>query len=110
MLQAIAGSLPSFDRPVLILRARYDPVLTMSRARWLREALPQARLEVVSRAGHFLQEDQPERVASLLVDFLTEGRTDSPPPRPRTQRRALTVMREGLSLHSALVTRGRRFS
>ena len=84
VLQAIAGSLPSFDRPVLILRGRYDPVLTMSRARWLRETLPQARLEVVLGAGHFLQEDQPERVASLLVDFLTEGTRDSPPPRPGT--------------------------
>ena len=83
VLQVIAGSLPSFDRPVLIVRGRYDPVLTMTRARWLRDALPQARLEVVSRAGHFLQEDQPERVASLLADFLTEGRTDSPAPRPR---------------------------
>jgi haloalkane dehalogenase len=76
VLQTIAESLPSFNRPVLILKGRYDPILTTSRARWLQEALPQARLEVLPGAGHFLQEDQPERVASLLVDFLTQGSTD----------------------------------
>jgi haloalkane dehalogenase len=42
-------------------------------ARW-REALPHARVEAFPRAGHFVQEEEPEAVARLLADFL-----DGPP-------------------------------
>jgi haloalkane dehalogenase len=38
-------------------------------ARW-REALPHARVETFPRAGHFVQEEEPEAVARLLAGFL----------------------------------------
>lgn len=37
--------------------------------RW-RAALPQARVEAFPRAGHFVQEEEPEAVARILGDFL----------------------------------------
>ncbi|MCH8830108.1 MAG: alpha/beta hydrolase [Planctomycetes bacterium] len=61
---------------MLVLKASRDPILTMRRARWIVETLPRARLEIVECAGHFLQEDQPQRVAELLCAFL-----DEPEPR-----------------------------
>ncbi|HEX9710075.1 MAG TPA: alpha/beta hydrolase, partial [Candidatus Thermoplasmatota archaeon] len=38
-------------------------------ARW-REVLPHARVETLPRAGHFVQEEEPEAVARLLAGFL----------------------------------------
>lgn len=77
VLDMIGEVLPAFDVPVLILRGRFDPILSMARARTLARMLPDARLEVVPRAGHFMQEDQPERVAASLRAFLTEGQAGS---------------------------------
>lgn len=72
-VQRIGEALPSFDRPVLVLKAARDPILTMSRANWLIHTLPKARLEVVEKAGHYAQEDQPEKVAAAISQFLVEG-------------------------------------
>jgi pimeloyl-ACP methyl ester carboxylesterase len=58
---------------VLVLKAERDPILTMNRARWLVQTLPNARLEVVEKAGHYAQEDQPEKVAAAISGFLKEG-------------------------------------
>ncbi len=71
-LERIAAALPTFNRPVLLLKGSRDPILTTQRARRLVKALPHARLEVVEDAGHFLQEDQPQQVAELLRAFLNE--------------------------------------
>lgn len=70
MLTKIAAELPAFDRPVLILKGRWDPILSMRRARWLARTLPHARVEVIDGAGHFLQEDQPARVAELVASHI----------------------------------------
>lgn len=66
----IEAALPHFERPVLIVRGSRDPILTAGRARTIAQALPDARLEVLEGAGHFLQEDDPRAVARLLNDFL----------------------------------------
>ena len=41
--------------------------------RW-RAALPHARVETFPRAGHFVQEEEPEVVARLLAAFLDRAR------------------------------------
>jgi pimeloyl-ACP methyl ester carboxylesterase len=44
----------------------------------LAAAMPHARLEVIDGAGHFLPEDQPERLAELIAGFTApdkEGKT-----------------------------------
>ena len=69
-LERIGEALPSFDRPVLVLKASNDRVLSMGRARWLVETLPDARLEIIEKAGHYAQEDQPEKIALAISRFL----------------------------------------
>jgi haloalkane dehalogenase len=58
------------DKPVLILwplgdRAFKKRTLTLWRARF-----PEAEVHELEGAGHYVQEDAPERVVPLLLDFL----------------------------------------
>jgi pimeloyl-ACP methyl ester carboxylesterase len=67
----IADWLPSLDIPVRVVFGARDQVLTdvadtMER---VRRDLPQAEVTALPDAGHFLQEDQPERVGRLLAEF-----------------------------------------
>jgi haloalkane dehalogenase len=63
-------------RPALVLWGLADPAFRRADlARW-REALPQARVEAFPRAGHFVQEEEPEAVVRLLADFLDGGAPD----------------------------------
>jgi haloalkane dehalogenase len=72
-LERIGAALPTFDRRVLVLKAANDLVLSMNRARWLVRTLPDARLEIIEKAGHYAQEDQPVKIAAAISRFLAEG-------------------------------------
>jgi pimeloyl-ACP methyl ester carboxylesterase len=49
--------------------------MTAAFADWTRRALPDGSdVAIVEHAGHFLQLDQPERVAELVLSFI--GSTD----------------------------------
>ena len=37
----------------------------------IRQQRPDARIEVIADSGHYLVLEQPERVAELIVDFLS---------------------------------------
>jgi proline iminopeptidase len=56
--------------PAMILSGEHDPVATVTAARRLAAALPQARLHVVPDAGHGLFREAPERACALLRDFV----------------------------------------
>ena len=57
--------------PLLCLHGRRDGCLQVGYAEAAARRLPpQARLEVVEQAGHFLTVEQPEVVATLVGDFL----------------------------------------
>jgi pimeloyl-ACP methyl ester carboxylesterase len=66
-----ARLLHRFDRPALVVwqtdRARIYPV---EHGRRLARLLPQARLELVEDSYIYVPEDQPERLAALMRDFL----------------------------------------
>ena len=57
--------------PVLVVHGERDAIQTTTVARDLAERLPDARLEVVTEAGHAVQRDQPEEFLRLVTDFLT---------------------------------------
>lgn len=59
----------------LILQGADDHTVPLASAELLRSKLARARLEVVSRAGHNLEMDQPARVLALVREFLM---VDSP--------------------------------
>ncbi|MFA9472411.1 MAG: alpha/beta fold hydrolase [Deltaproteobacteria bacterium] len=80
-LAEIARKLPGLKGPVRLIYAENDRILpdiakTMQR---LQRDLPGAELTALPNCGHFLQEDEPERVGKLISEFLNT-RIQSPPP------------------------------
>ncbi|MCB9756295.1 MAG: alpha/beta fold hydrolase [Myxococcales bacterium] len=76
-MKEIAAALPSYRGPVCAIYGTEDRILpdvarTMSR---LQHDLPQTSVSALDGCGHFLQEDQPERVAELMAAFLSQSPT-----------------------------------
>jgi pimeloyl-ACP methyl ester carboxylesterase len=66
---AAAEKLGGFQQPVLLAWADDDRVFPRKDAERLAEILPNARVEVVQDSRVFVPEDQPDRLAELIVDF-----------------------------------------
>jgi pimeloyl-ACP methyl ester carboxylesterase len=65
-----AERLAGFHRPALIAWSREDAFFPVADAEALAAALPDARLEWIDDAYTFSPEDQPERLAALIADFV----------------------------------------
>jgi haloalkane dehalogenase len=68
---AMAGELPGLRMPVRVVYGKQDRILesigdTVER---IQRDLPQAEVTALDGPGHFLQEDDPERVGELLAEF-----------------------------------------
>ena len=76
-----AQALRALDPPTLVIWGTADAYVPREQAERQRETFPSARIELLEGAGHWSFLEQPERVASLVVAFLTErlGRDDRPP-------------------------------
>ena len=72
-IKAISQALASSQMPTLFLFSDKDPVTAYIDPRPLIERMPNARLEMIKEAGHYLQEDQPEAVAHRILEFLSEA-------------------------------------
>lgn len=57
------------DIPVLVVWGDRDPMLPISHADVVRNALPLARVEIFEGAGHFPHAHDPNRLARLLLDM-----------------------------------------
>ena len=71
-----AERLPCFERPALLAWASDGRVFPLDHARRLAALLPDARLEEVSDTYGFIPEDQPERLASLIAEFVAPADGD----------------------------------
>ena len=69
-LTDIASSLPSLPMPILIIRGEADPYLSSIISDRLHHEIPHSRLVTIATGGHFLMIDEPERVSSLLLEFV----------------------------------------
>ena len=69
-LEPYAGRVAALDVPALVLWGAEDRFAGVAMAHRFHEELPGSELIVVDGAGHFVWDDQPERTASALVDFL----------------------------------------
>jgi pimeloyl-ACP methyl ester carboxylesterase len=67
-----ALSLGQMHRPLLLLWGERDRMLSVTGARRICEALPDARLELLEGIGHCPQVEVPERFAELLLAFAAE--------------------------------------
>jgi pimeloyl-ACP methyl ester carboxylesterase len=65
-----AERLREFDRPALVAWSRDDQFFPAKHAERLAELLPDARLEWIEDSRTFSAEDQPERLAGLIREFV----------------------------------------
>jgi pimeloyl-ACP methyl ester carboxylesterase len=67
----IQDNLHKLQVPVLIIWGRHDIAIPpqLIQARWLRY-FPTAEVHLLDTASHFLQEDEPDRIVELILDFL----------------------------------------
>ncbi|MBJ7610462.1 MAG: alpha/beta fold hydrolase [Candidatus Dormibacteraeota bacterium] len=56
--------------PTMLLWGENDRIIPATHAALAHDEMPGSRLEVVSGAGHFVQLEEPEVVAELILDFL----------------------------------------
>jgi pimeloyl-ACP methyl ester carboxylesterase len=56
--------------PTLVVWGEADPWIPVERGRELARRIPDARLEVLPKGGHLVQEDEPQEVARLLGEHL----------------------------------------
>ncbi|NPT53665.1 alpha/beta fold hydrolase [Paraburkholderia elongata] len=78
----MATRLGRFTKPMLIIQSMYfdalgkrRPIDETSESSWLRfvsSVAPAARIELVKESGHFPHIEQPEKIAYLLRDFVSE--------------------------------------
>jgi pimeloyl-ACP methyl ester carboxylesterase len=66
-----AAKLAQFDRPTLIAWASEDKFFPPDHAKRLAAIIPGARLEMIDDSYSFVPEDQPDRLAELLREFVT---------------------------------------
>jgi pimeloyl-ACP methyl ester carboxylesterase len=76
----VAKELKNFQRPALILWTPEDRFFPISLAERLCKDLPDARLERIADAHVFVAEDQPERVAREIREFILKGATQIAQP------------------------------
>lgn len=62
--------LASFPRPALIIHGEEDTGVPVARARLAAAVIPDARLNIVAGAGHWVQRDRPDAVVAAMTDFL----------------------------------------
>jgi pimeloyl-ACP methyl ester carboxylesterase/2-polyprenyl-6-methoxyphenol hydroxylase-like FAD-dependent oxidoreductase len=84
-----AAALRPLDRPALVIWGTQDAYLPCEQAERQRQAFPSARVELLSGHSHWVMLEDPERVASLVIPFLSQqllgpatvtGTPASPPP------------------------------
>jgi pimeloyl-ACP methyl ester carboxylesterase len=75
--------------PTMIVWGGRDRLIPVRHARHPHRAIPNSRLEIFPKAGHFPHLDEPRRFAGLLVDFVgqTEDRLVQTAVSPATDRR-----------------------
>lgn len=71
-LTDIADQLPGLPMPVLIVRGDADPYLGAMISDKLHQEIPGSTLVHVPTAGHFIQEDEPEELARIILEFVRQ--------------------------------------
>ncbi len=72
VLLAWSERLRAFDRPVLVVWATEDRFMPREHGPRLADLFPQGRLVEIADSSTLIPEDQPERLARALTDFLVE--------------------------------------
>jgi pimeloyl-[acyl-carrier protein] methyl ester esterase len=65
----LRAQIPLIDAPTLLIHGERDPLMPLAAAQWLKQHLPQARLEVFAKTAHAPFLAEPEHFATLVGDF-----------------------------------------
>lgn len=66
----VSRMLHTIRMPVAVVWGRNDPYIKLSYAYRLHEDIRNSLIEIVENAGHFVPEDQPERVSQIIDGFM----------------------------------------
>jgi haloalkane dehalogenase len=69
-LEPYRGRVAALAVPVLILWGAQDRFAAVKMARRFHDELPDSELEIFEQSGHFIWEDEPDRAAARLTEFL----------------------------------------
>jgi pimeloyl-ACP methyl ester carboxylesterase len=75
------------SRPSMLIWGKRDRMIPASHVETARRELPDTRVEMFDRSGHFPHLDEPDRFAMVLADFMTQppaGPSTPLPPAPAT--------------------------
>ncbi len=59
--------------PVLVVWGKYDRFISVKLAYEIAEKLPNARLEVIEKSGHYVHMDKPRELVQVVTKFLDEA-------------------------------------
>ena len=76
------------DVPTMLVWGGEDPLIPIAHGRDAHERMPHSRFEVIPGAGHFSHNDDPERFATLLMEFIA-----STEPAELTEERVRRLLR-----------------
>jgi pimeloyl-ACP methyl ester carboxylesterase len=69
-LEEIEAWLKSVRQPTVIIWGQEDRILPVAQAYWLKARLPQAQMVLLAQVGHAPQEEAPQQVNKIIIDFL----------------------------------------
>ncbi|NJK93867.1 MAG: alpha/beta hydrolase, partial [Bacteroidales bacterium] len=69
-LTEIENDLRQLTIPVLIIRGDADVYLSDSISEKLHSEIPNSELIRIETAGHFMQEDEPEKISASILNFI----------------------------------------
>lgn len=61
------------QKPVLVVWGKYDRFISSRLGSEIAKKLPNARLEIVDKSGHYIHMDKPQELAQLVIEFLGES-------------------------------------
>ena len=59
--------------PVLVVWGKYDRFIRVELAHEIAEKLPNAKLEVIDKSGHYVHMDRPQKLVQVVTEFLHEA-------------------------------------
>jgi pimeloyl-ACP methyl ester carboxylesterase len=71
-LEFIEKNLTTINKPTLIVWGENDAYLPLSLADRIHKDIAGSKMEIIPDCGHFVQEDEPEKVTELIVSFLND--------------------------------------
>jgi pimeloyl-ACP methyl ester carboxylesterase len=75
-LAKIEAMLARLRQPMAVIWGKEDRILPVRQALWLKERLPRAEFHLLPEVGHAPQEEAPEVVNEIIIDFLTRSRNN----------------------------------